>query len=200
MSRLHPLLLLPSIFPSIRDFSNESAVHIQWPKYWSFSFSISPFKEYSGLISTGLISMLSKGLSGVFSSTTVWSYQSLRVQPFYGPALTITCDHWEDHSLDSMDLCWQSDISDFQHTVSRFVIAFLSRSNCLLILWLQSPSAVISEPKKRKSVTTSTFSLSICHEVMGHFIENRWEKSGNSIRLYFGGLQNHSRWWLQPWN
>ena len=71
----HPLLLLPSIFPSIRVFSNELALHIRWPKYWSFSFSISitPSSEYSGLISfglTGLISLQSKGLSRVFSNTT----------------------------------------------------------------------------------------------------------------------------------
>ena len=70
----HPLFLLPSIFPSIRVSSNELALHIRWPKYWSFGFSISPCNEYSGLISfriTGLISLLSKGLSRVFSSTTV---------------------------------------------------------------------------------------------------------------------------------
>ena len=68
----HPLLLLPSIFPSIRVFSNESVPCIRWPKYWSFSFSISPSNEYSGLISsglTGLISLQSKGLSRVFSNT-----------------------------------------------------------------------------------------------------------------------------------
>ena len=66
---IHPLLL-PSIFPSIRDFSNDSAVLIRWPKYWSFSFSMSPSSEYSGLIS-----LQSKGLSGVFSSTTFWRHQ-----------------------------------------------------------------------------------------------------------------------------
>ena len=84
---------------------------------------------------------------------------SLGLCLLYGPALTTIHDHWEDQSLDSMDLCWQSDISDFQHTVSRFAIAFFLRSNRLLILRLQSPSAVILEPKKRKSVTTSTSSL-----------------------------------------
>ena len=70
----HPLLLLPSIFPSIRVFSKESVLHIRWPKYWSFSFSIRPSSEYSGLISfriSGLISLLSKGHSRVFFSTTV---------------------------------------------------------------------------------------------------------------------------------
>ena len=73
----HPLLLLPSIFPSIRVFSNESVLPIRWPKYWSFNFSISPFNEYSGLISfrTGWISLQSKGLSRVFSNTTVQKHQ-----------------------------------------------------------------------------------------------------------------------------
>ena len=76
-----PLLLLPSVFPSIRVFSNESALHIRWPKFWSFSFSISPSNEYLGL--TGLIFLLSKGFSRVFYSTTVWRYQFFDAQPFF---------------------------------------------------------------------------------------------------------------------
>ena len=82
----HPLLLLPSIFPSIRVFSNESALRIRWPKYWSFSFSISPSNEYSGLISFRMdvwISLLSKGLSRVFSNTTVQKHQ------FFGSWLSL---------------------------------------------------------------------------------------------------------------
>ena len=81
----HPLLLLPSIFPSIRVFSNESGLHIRWLKYWSFSFSISPSNEYSGLISfrmVGLISLQSRGLSRVFSNTTVQKHQFLGAQLF----------------------------------------------------------------------------------------------------------------------
>ena len=105
--------------------------------------------------------MLSKGLSGVFSSTRVQGINSSALYLLYGPALT----PWEDHSIDYRDLCRQSDGSAFQHTV--VVITFLPRSICLLISWLQSPSVEILEPKKRKSVTTSTFSSSICHEVMG---------------------------------
>ena len=80
----HPLLLLPSIFPSIRVFSNELSLHIGWPKYWSFSFSISPSSEYSGLISfglTSLISLLSKGLLRAFSSTTFQNYNFFGAQP-----------------------------------------------------------------------------------------------------------------------
>ena len=82
----HPLLLLPSIFPSISVFSSESVVHIRWPKYWSFSFSIRPFNDYSGLISfriDWLISLQSKGLSRVFSNTTVQKHQ------FFGAQLSL---------------------------------------------------------------------------------------------------------------
>ena len=99
----HSLLFLPSIFPSIRVFSNESGLCIRWPKYWSFSFSISPSNEYSGLIPLGLIglvSMQSKGLSRVFSSTTVRKHQLFGAQPFYGPTLASTYDYWKNHSFD----------------------------------------------------------------------------------------------------
>ena len=84
MSSLSPLLLLSSIFPSVRVFSNEFALHIRWPEYWSFSINISPCDEYSGLISintAGLISLQSKGLSEVFSNTTVQKHQFFGVQP-----------------------------------------------------------------------------------------------------------------------
>ena len=81
----------------------------------------------------------------------------------YGPTLTSIHDYWKNHSFDQMDLCWQSSVSDF-NMLSRFVIAFLPRSKHLLISWLQSPSTVILEPKKIKSVTVSP---SICHELMG---------------------------------
>ena len=79
-----PLLLLPSIFPSIRVFSSEMALHVRWPKYWSFSFSMSPSNVYSGLISfriDGLISLLSKGFSRVFSNTTVQKHQFIGAHP-----------------------------------------------------------------------------------------------------------------------
>ena len=79
----HPLLLLPSVFPSIRVFSSELALHTRWSKYWSFSFGISPSKEYSGLISlglTGLVSLLSRGFSRVFFSTTIQKHQFFGAQ------------------------------------------------------------------------------------------------------------------------
>ena len=123
-----PLLLLPSVFPTIGVFSNESAVHIRWPKYWNFSFSISPSKDYSVLISfkidwfgkkklkknklTGLIFLLSRILSRVFSSTTVWNYQFFNTLPLL-PSSHIHMWLLENHSLDYMDLCWQTDVFAF---------------------------------------------------------------------------------------
>ena len=86
-----PLLLLPSIFPSIRVFPNESVLHIRWPKYWSFNFSISPSNTYLGLISfrmDWLDLLQSKGLSRVFSNTTVQKHQFFDTQTLYGPTLT----------------------------------------------------------------------------------------------------------------
>ena len=131
-----PLLLLPSIFLSIRVFSNESDVHITWAKYWSFSFSISP----------------SNGLSGVFSSTTVLQCSAFFMVQLSHPYMT----EKNIYNFDNTDLCWQSDVSAF-NMLSRLVIASLPRSKCLLISWLQSPCAVILEPKKIKAVTVSTF-------------------------------------------
>ena len=99
----HPLLLLLSIFPSIRVFSNESVLCIRWPKYSSFSFSMRPSNEYSGL--TGLISLQSKGLSRVFSNTTVQSISSLVFSLLYAPTLTSIHDYWKNYSFDQTDLC-----------------------------------------------------------------------------------------------
>ena len=99
----HPLLFLPSVFPSIRVFSNESAFSIKWLKFWSFSFSISPSSEYSGwflLGLTGWMSLQSKGLLRVFSSTTVQKHQFFNAQFFYGPIFTSIHDHWKNHSFD----------------------------------------------------------------------------------------------------
>ena len=99
----HPLLLPPSIFPSIRVFSNESALCIRWPKYWSFSFNISLSNEYSVLISFRIyrwISLQSKGFSRVFSNTTVQSINSLALSFLHSPTLTSIHDYWENHGLD----------------------------------------------------------------------------------------------------
>ena len=104
----HPLLLLTSNFPSIRIFSNESALYTRWSKYWGFSFSISPSKE--GLIPlglTGLISLLSKGLSRVFSSTSFERINYSVLSLLYGLALKSKHEGWKNHSFDNRDLCWQ---------------------------------------------------------------------------------------------
>ena len=94
-----PLHLLPSIFSSFRIFSNELALHIRWRKYWSFTFSISPFNECPGLIS-----LLSKGLSRVFSSTTFKSINSWVLSLLYGPTHISVHDYWKNHGLDYMDV------------------------------------------------------------------------------------------------
>ena len=111
-----PLLLFPSIFPSIRVFSNEMTLRMRWPKYWSFNFSISPSNEYSGLISLGLTDLISFQLKR-FSSlpqshsskvSILWCSSRL-----YGPTLTSVHDYWKNRSFDYMDLCWHGDISAF---------------------------------------------------------------------------------------
>ena len=145
----HPLLLLPSIFPSIRVFSNGLALCIRWPKYWSFSFSISPSNVYSGLISfssDSLISLQSKGLSRVFSNITVWKHR------FFGTQLSLRSNsHPHMTTGKTIALTRQNFVSKvislLYNTLSRLVIAFLPRSKCLLISWLWSPSAVILGPK-----------------------------------------------------
>ena len=125
-----PLLLLPSIYSSSRVFSNEWVLYIRWPKYWSFSFSMSPSNEYSGLISFRidyLISLLSKGLSRVFSSTTIQKHQFFSTQPIYGPTLPSVRDYWKNHSLDYRDFV--SKLTSLHlNTLSRFVITFLPGS------------------------------------------------------------------------
>ena len=99
----HPLLLLPSIFPSIKVFSNQLALRIRWPNYWSFSFSISPSNEYSGLISFRIdfFDLLqSKGHSRVFSNTTVQKRQFFGTQPSLQSNSHICNDYWKNHSFD----------------------------------------------------------------------------------------------------
>ena len=111
----HPLLLLPSIFPSIRVFFNELALHIRWSKYWSFSFSINTSNEYSELIFGGfdwMIFSLSKGLLKVFSGTTIWKHQFFSAQPFLWSNSHIHTWLLEKPVL-TIDLCQQSDVSAF---------------------------------------------------------------------------------------
>ena len=143
----HPLLLLPSIFPSIRVFSNESALCIRWPKNWSFSFNISPSYEHSGLISFRMdcwISLQSKSLFQHHSSkaSVLQCSAFFMVQlshPYMTTGKTIALTRWTFVGK-IMSLLF--------NMLSRLVITFLPRSKRLLISWLQSSSAVILEPKK----------------------------------------------------
>ena len=114
-----PLLLPPSIFPSIRVFSNESVLHIRWPKYWSFSFSISPSDVYSGLISFMMDWLDLLAVQGTLKSLLQHhSSKASSVLSFlYGPTLTSIHDYWKKQSFDSTDLCCQSKVSAFQYAV-----------------------------------------------------------------------------------
>ena len=130
-----PLLLLTSIFLSIRVFSNKSVLHIRQPKYWSFSLSISPSNEYSGLIPLGLtslISLQSKGLSRVFPSIIVQKHQFFSTQ-LSSPTLIPIHDYWKNYSLDQTDLLGKVMFLLF-NMLSRLVITFLPRSKRLLII------------------------------------------------------------------
>ena len=146
----HPLLLLPSIFPSIRVFSNESALPIRWPKYWSFSFSISPSNEYLQLIFFRIdwfdllaVQRTLKSLQHHSSKASILWHSVFFIihlsYPYMTTGKNIALTRWTFVG---------KVISLLFNTLSRFVIAFLPRSKHLLISWLQSPSAVILEPKE----------------------------------------------------
>ena len=148
----HPLVLLPSIFPSIRVFSNESVLCIRWPECWSFSFSISPSKEYSGLISFRMdwldllaVQRTLKSLLQHHSPKTsiLWCSAFFIVQ-FSHPYMTTG----KTIALTRQTFVGKVIISLLFNMLSRLITAFLSRSKCLLVSWLPSPSAVILEPKK----------------------------------------------------
>ena len=153
----HPLLL-PSVFLSIRVFSSESALHIRWPKYWSFSFSISPSNEYSGLIYfrvdwLNLLAVqdtLKSLLQHHSSKASILRHSAVFIvqlsHRYMTTGKTIALTRWTFVG---------KVISLLFNMLSRLVIAFLPRSKCLLISWLQSPSAVILEPPKIKSLTVS---------------------------------------------
>ena len=154
-----PLLLLPSIFPSIRVFSSESALHIRWPKYWNFSFSFSPINEYSGLISfrmdwldllavQGTLKSLLQNHSSKASILRCSAFFIVQLsQPYMTTGKTIALTRWTFVGK-VMSLIF--------NMLFRLVITCLPRSKHLLISWLQSPSAVILQPRKIKSATVST--------------------------------------------
>ena len=131
----HPLLLLPSIFPSIRVFSNELALRIRWPKYWSYS--ISPSNEYSELISFRVDWFDFLAVQETQESSPAPQFKSISPSAFslYCPSLKSIHDYWKNHSFDYMDFVGKV-MSVLFNMLSMFVIAFLPRSKHLLILWL----------------------------------------------------------------
>ena len=165
-----PLLLLPSIFPNITVFSNESALHIRWPKYWTFSFGISPVNEYSGLISFRMDWLDLPAVQGTLKSllqhhsskASILVHSTFFIVQLSHPYMTTG----ENIALTRWTFVGKV-MSLLFNMLFRLVITFLPRSKCLLILWLQSPSAVILEPQKIKSDTVSFVYPSISQEVMG---------------------------------
>ena len=164
------LLLPPSIFPSIRVFSNESILCIRWPKYWSFIFHISPSNEYSALIFLRMDWLDLLAVQGTLKSLLQYHSSKASILPC-STFFMVQLSHPYMTTEKTIALTRQTFVGKVMsllfNMLSRFVIAFLPRSSCLLILWLQSSSAVILEPPQIKSVTVSTVSPSICHEVMG---------------------------------
>ena len=150
-----PLLLLPPIPPSIRVFSNESTLLMRWPKYWSFSFSISPSKEHLGLISFRMDWLDLLAVQGTLKS--LLQYHSSKASILQPSAFfTVQLSHPYITTGKTTALTKQTFISKVMsllfNMLSRLVLTFLPRSKCLLISWLQSPSAVILEPRKIKSL------------------------------------------------
>ena len=163
------LLLLPSIFPSIRVFTNESVLQIRWPKYWRFNVSLSPSSEYSGLISfrmdwldlllvQGTLKSLLQHHSSKASILQCSAFFTVQLSHPYMTGKIIALTRWTFVGI-VMSLLF--------NMLSWLIISFLPRSKRLLISWLQSPSAVILEPPKIKSDIVSTVSPPISHEVMG---------------------------------
>ena len=164
-----PRPLPPSVFPSIRVFSNESVLHIwRWPKYWSFSFSISPSNEYSGWISFRIDWLDLPEVQGTQESSPTPQLKSINF--WHSAFFIIQLSHPYVTNGKTIDLPRWTFVGKVMsllfNTLSRLVITFLPRSKCPLISWLQSPSAVILEPTKIQSVIVSTVAPSICHEVM----------------------------------
>ena len=162
-----PLLLLPPIPPSIRVFCNESTLHMKWPKYWSFSFSISPSSEHPGLVSFRMDRLNLLAVRGILKSllqhhsskASILQHSAFFIvqlsHPYMTTGKTIALTRWT--SVGKV-------MSQLFNMLSRFVITFLPRSKHLSMSWLQSPSAVILEPQKIKSDTVSTVSPSISQE------------------------------------
>ena len=166
----HPLLLLLLLPPSIRVFSNESTLCMRWPKYWSFSFSISPSNEHPELISFRMDWLDLLAVQGTLKSLLQHCSSKASIL-WHSAFFTVKLSHPYMNTGKIIALTRRTFVGKVMfllfNMLSRLVITFLPRSKRLLISWLQSPSAVILEPKKIKSDTVYTGSPSICHEVMG---------------------------------
>ena len=163
----HPLLLLPSVFPRIRVFSSESALLIRWPKYWSLSFSISPSSEYSGRITFTINCSDLLAVQGTLKG--LLQHHSSKASILQRTAfLIVQLSHPYMTTGKTISLTRQTCVSKIMsllfNMLTRLVIALVPRSKHLLISGLQSPSAVILEPKKIKSLTVSIISPSVSHE------------------------------------
>ena len=182
-----PVLLLPSVFPSIRVFSNRSALCIRWPKYWRFSNS--PSNDYSELMSFRIDCFDLLSVQGALEG--LLHHHSSKVPMLqcsaYGPTLTSIHDYWKNHSFDCVNRCWQSDVSAFV-MLFRFLVGFLPRNSHRLLSWLQSLSTVILEPEKIKSVTDSNTLATWCKEMTHWKTRWCWE------RLKAGGEGNDRGW------
>ena len=171
-----PLLLLPSIFPIIRVFSDESVLHIRWPQFWSFSFNISPSNEYSKLISFRmdwldllavqgtLRSLLQYYRASIFQLSAFFIVQLSHPYMTTGKTIALRRQTFVSKVMSLLFLFFMSLLFNM---LSRLLITILPGSKFLLSSWLQSASAVILETPKIKSATVSIVSPLICHEVMG---------------------------------
>ena len=164
-----PILLLPPIPPRIRVFSNESTLRMRWPKYWSLSFSIIPYKEIPGLISFIMDWLDLLGVQGTLKN--LLQHHSSRASILQCSAFfTVQLSHPYITTGKTIALTRRTFdgkvLSLLFNTLSRLVKTVLPRRKCILISWLQSPSAMTLEPPKIKSATVFTVSLSISHEVM----------------------------------
>ena len=159
------LFLLPSVFPSIRFFSNGSVLHIRRPKYWRFSFRISPSNEYSGLTSFRMDWLDLVAVQGTLKSL---QHHSSKASVLWRSAFfIIQLSHPYMTTGKTIALTRQTFVGKVMsllfNMLPRLVIAFLPRNKHLLVSWLQSTSAVILEPPKIKPATVSVISPSICH-------------------------------------
>ena len=195
-----PLSPLPSIFPRIGVFSNESVFRIRWPKYWSLTFSISSSNEYSGLISFRIDWFDLLAIQGTVKS--LLQHHSSKASILLRSAFfMVQLSHPYTTTRKAIALTIWTFVDKVTsllfNTLSRFVIAILPRCRRLLISWLQSPSSVILVPNKMKSDTVWTYSPSICHEVIGLYVMilDFWRLSLSQL---FHSLSPSSRGSLVP--